>query len=730
MPERSSGWRSLGRVLGWAGLRPAAPPPREPDPEAELQRLRRLLQEAAAREAALHDEIEHLADSERFTRLIADNLPSRVAYWDRELRCRFVNRIGHEFWGKTRDDFIGRTSREIFGTSFTGANEPYSQAALRGEPQDFERIEKRPDGRTAVMWMHYEPDLRDGEVVGFFSLATDITRVHEAEHQLRDSNAELAQARDRAEAASRAKSMFLSNMSHEIRTPMNAILGLAHLMSRDAADPAMVKRVEMLGDAASHLLQIINDILDLSKIEAGQMKLDEADFALDTVLARACTLVVDRARAKGLELVLDTDHLPEHAHGDATRLVQALVNLLSNAVKFTERGSVRLRGDLLDAGPPLELRFEVHDTGIGIDAEVLPTLFQPFQQADGSTTRRFGGTGLGLAITRRIAELMGGEVGAVSTPGQGSRFWFTARLGAAARPVPVPAPQLAGRRALVVDDLAEAREALAEMLTRLGLVPEVADGAAQAVERFGRSLERGAGPDILLLDWLMPGADGIATAARLRERAEQHRPRALLPPMVLVSASDDPSLPARARDAGFAELLLKPVTPSALHDGLLRALQRQPLPPSPTPPGGIAATIAALKRDHAGARVLLAEDNPVNQQVAAELLRVLAFEIGLADDGVAAVRMALQGCASGPWHLILMDVQMPAMDGLEATRELRRHARLDGTAIIAMTADAFAEDREACLAAGMDDHVPKPVDPAQLYAVLRCWLPGRRLPPN
>jgi two-component system sensor histidine kinase/response regulator len=361
-------------------------------------------------------------------------------------------------------------------------------------------------------------------------------------------------------------------MSHEIRTPMNAIIGLTHLLRRDIVEPAHSERLSKVADAADHLLRIINDILDLAKIESGQLRLEATDFSLDDVLARATSLVADEARAKGLELVIAAEPVLHRLHGDSTRLVQALLNLLGNAIKFTDRGVVTLSVALLESEPTqVMLRFEVRDTGIGIEPAQLEALFQPFQQADNSTTRRFGGTGLGLAITKRIAEVMGGVAGADSTPGVGSRFWFTVRLTASA--------------------------------------------------------------------------------------------------------------PLAAAPAQAAPAATQPRWP--------------------------------------GARVLLAEDNRVNRELAVELLRTVAIVPDVAVDGLEAVRMA----RAAAYDLVLMDVQMPELDGLQATRELRRSARVPDVPIIALTASAFAEDREACLAAGMNDHIAKPIDPQMLYRALLRWMP-------
>jgi two-component system sensor histidine kinase/response regulator len=543
--------------------------------------LRTQLETRADSEARLQALNRQYAETERFMRLVTDNIPARLAYWDSERRCLFVNRAGYANWGKRREDFIGHTSREIFGAAFTGANEHYSAAALRGVAQTFEREERTPSGETVITRIHYEPDIRDGRVVGFFSLATDVTRMREAEHRLREINEQLRQALERAEAGSRAKSMFLSNMSHEIRTPMNAILGFNHLLRRDIDDPVQGERLRKVGDAADHLLRIINDILDLAKIESGRLLMETNPFSLDDMLSRVAMLVSQEARDKGLELAITTDGVPDRLHGDSTRLAQALLNLLGNAIKFTERGTVRVVvAPLHHQAPNLKLRFEVHDSGIGIEPAQLETLFTPFQQADGSMTRRFGGTGLGLAITKRIAELMGGEVGADSTPGAGSRFWFSA--------------------------------------------------------------------------WVMTAA--IATDA-----------------IGSAQPTDAPALPSWP-----------------------------------------------------GARVLLAEDNRLNQDVAVELLRAVGIVPDVADDGAQAVQMA----RTQRYDLILMDVQMPGLDGLQATRELRAEPDALALPIVAMTAGAFAEDRKACLAAGMNDHIAKPIEQPALNAVLRRWLPPTTAAPR
>ncbi|MEO8526581.1 MAG: response regulator, partial [Caldimonas sp.] len=484
--------------------------------------------------------------------------------------------------------------------------------------------------------------------------------------------------------------------------------------------PAQHARLGKVADAAHHLLAIINDILDLSKIEAGKLELEAIDFALDTMLTRVCSLVGADAKAKGLELVINTDHLPRMLHGDPTRLSQALLNLLSNAVKFTASGSVTLSGELIERRPnSLLIRFEVRDTGIGIAADKIPGLFSAFAQADTSTSRRFGGTGLGLSITRQLAGLMGGESGVESEPGVGSRFWFTARLGRARGDARSSRDALlSGSRALLVEDLKEARDAMAEMLEQLGLR---VDAIASGEEAIAKAAEADAAGDpylVCVLAWNLPGIDGIETCRRLK--ADDERPDLRC---VIVTSHDESGMWGAAREQGIRSVLLKPVSASALHDALSEALAEGVPVDSLSPPTHDA--FVSLQATRGGSRILLAEDNAVNQEVAVELLRSAGLVVDVASNGAQAVTMA----KAGAYDLILMDVQMPDVDGLQATRTLRASGEGRAVPIVAMTANAFGEDRLACLAAGMDDHVAKPVDPDVLYRTLLRWLPQRQFLP-
>ena len=540
-------------------------------------------------------------------------------------------------------------------------------------------------------------------------------RVAERTLALAEVNDALAQARDAAEQASRSKSAFLANMSHEIRTPMNAIIGLAHLLERELVLPTQLERLGKINDAAQHLLSVINDILDLSKIESGKLQLERADFDLDAVVDQVCGMAAERASAKGLELVREVSGEVEgHYCGDSLRLRQVLLNFVGNALKYTEQGEIILRISLhASDGASRILRFEVQDSGIGIDPAIVPRLFDAFEQADSSTTRRYGGSGLGLAISRHLVDLMGGQIGVETQPGQGSRFWFTASFPVrASEPVPRPALQrLEGMRVLVVDDHPAACHSLATLLSRHAARVGEALGGEQALQLLREADAAGQAYEMLLVDARMPGMDGLALMQQLASLNLQQ------PPSYRLMTAYDADLRLTAwHGEGVQAVLGKPVSPISLYDNLQGLLSGA---------GHLAVSDPAsdlesiLRKQAQGRRVLLAEDNLINREVASELLKDVGLLVEVAENGAEA----LQKLETGPYDLVLMDMQMPVMDGIEAARRIRAQPRYAALPILALTANAFEDDVALCKAAGMDAHLAKPVNPTLLYAALLDYLP-------
>ncbi|TXT38815.1 MAG: kinase-like protein, partial [Comamonadaceae bacterium] len=555
----------------------------------------------------------------------------------------------------------------------------------------------------------------------YIGIRTDITANKLLEQHLQS-------ARDEAEAATQAKARFLANMSHEIRTPMNAILGMLKLIQNTELDKRQQDYASKAEGAAQSLLGLINDILDFSKIDAGKMTLEMRNFRLDKLMRDLSVIVSSNLGAKPVEVLFDIDPAaPRTLMGDALRLQQVLVNLTGNAIKFTLKGEVVISITQMEHTPThTSLRFTVRDSGIGIAPEHQQHIFNGFSQAETSTTRRFGGTGLGLSISRKLVTLMGGNLELKSAPGQGSAFSFTITLPIATDSAPQALPLPANMQVLVVDDNASAREILTSMAESLGWQADTAENGAAAVALLQARVDTRQPPyQAIFIDWQMPGMDGWETMEQLEAINTDKHP----PIVVMVTAQGRDMLNQRSpqEQARLHGFLVKPVTASMLLDAVADALANRTQPTTTSAP-------VVKAKPLQGMRLLVVEDNIINQQVALEMLRGEGAQVSLADNGQLGVNAVHQAQATDqPFDAVLMDIQMPVMDGYNATRVLRQDPALAHLPIIAMTANAMASDREACLAVGMNEHVGKPFNLTQLVDLLQklvCQAATRPLTPN
>ena len=642
---------------------------------------------------------------------IMDNAPFAMIF----TRDRKVYRHNNSFssmFGFAGDSGIGQPGRVLYVSDEDYAEVGRLAGPLLSMNLPFERdmYLQHQDGHSFWANVKAFPADPSNPLAGTIWIAQDRSGFKAAEEEINKS-------RRAAEVANAAKSDFLANMSHEIRTPMNAIIGLSHLVMYTDLTERQRDSIRKIQQSGQHLLGIINEILDFSKIEAGKLTVQRVDFKLEQVLENVTNLVAEKAALKGLELIFDVAaDVPNALVGDAMRLGQILINYSNNAVKFTERGEIDVQIQVKGRNEhEVVLYFAVKDTGIGLSEEQMLRLFRSFEQADTSTTRKFGGTGLGLAISKRLVEMMDGEVGVLSTLGLGSTVWFTAKLGLSEHRerVLIPTPDLRGRRVLVVDDNDNARTVLCDTLTRMAFGVESVASGRQAIELVRSAAQLGQPFEIVFLDWQMPGMDGIETAVALHALAMP-----VMPHLIMVTAFGQDAVLQQAVAVGIEKVLTKPIHASTLFDTLMEVLGERLARGEIASPTLIYQALEQI----AGARVLLVEDNDLNQEVATGLLEAASLRVDVADNGAIALNMVQQT----RYDLVLMDMQMPVMDGIEATCAIRK---LDGFAtlpIVAMTANTMQGDEHKCFAAGMNDFVGKPIDPEHLWATLLKWItPGQ-----
>lgn len=629
-------------------------------------------------------------------------------------------------WNTGAQRLKGYTANDAIGQHFSIF---YEQAAVDNDhPGEELELAKTNGSHTEQGWRLRKDGTRfwadvlitaifdgSGTLKGFAKVTRDLSERKQAEVELLKLNDELRKARDQAQSASKMKSEFVANMSHEIRTPMNAIVGMCNVLLRTDLESKQHQYASNIKEGANSLLAVINDILDFSKIEAGRLDLDFVDFNIVKLVEGTCELLATAARAKHLSLMAYVDPaLPQQLCGDPERLRQILLNFTSNAIKFSDVGEIAVRAELERAdGNRLYVRFAVVDNGIGIATPEQQLLFQPFVQADGSISRRFGGTGLGLSISKRLVELMDGEIGVTSSEGEGSIFWFTIPLERRVdNPISALNQELENVRILIVDDEPQARQILHNYIVSWGMKNGVASCASEGLRMLRQAYVDGSPYKIALIDYVMPEKNGMDLASEiLKDPAIQDTK------LVLLTAFDAPGLGLQSINMGFNAYLTKPVRQSQLLNCLTQVISgAQTIARS--------AIDAPSERPHGINRkelILVAEDYSINQQVAQLYLDELGFACHIVSDGKEAV----QAIESNLYSLILMDCQMPVIDGFAATAAIRKSEELTERhiPIIAVTAHAMSGDRERCLEAGMDDYITKPIDPLALAKIIEKWLP-------
>jgi two-component system sensor histidine kinase/response regulator len=653
------------------------------------------------------------SDSLQLFEQVFNDLPTRVYWRDPQLKLLGGNRAFANDFGVTPESLTGKSDAEIESLAANDVllerdKKTFSQKA----PSVNAEIELKVDNKS--QWVeHSSVPLYDDDhnIIGILGSYYDISGIKSVAE-------EMEKAKETAERANQSKGEFLANMSHEIRTPINAIVGMANLCLKTELNQKQKRYIKVIDSSSQALLGVINDILDFSKIDAGKLTVERIPFDLQDVLTSLADMFAYRAYDKDLEFIINLPaNIPTRLIGDPLRLNQVLVNLISNAIKFTEDGEINVAVNLLDSSKDnVLLRISVTDTGIGMDEEQRANLFKAFTQADTSTTRKYGGTGLGLAISRRLILLMGGDIGVTSAAGQGSTFYIEVEL-------PLQKEQdnshhqyllqkLSGVRILAIDDNLSTREMLYEMLRSYQVDVKVCRTAEQALQVFQQSVEEDNPYQLVLVDWRLPGMDGLEFCQTITERyADDVRPK-----LTLATGYYAEELSEKAKQAGVNDIISKPFTASTLGRSLASTLFQRELPDESDAESGDGIPESILR-----APILVVEDNEINQQVAREILTSHKFKVDIVENG----QLAVEAVHNKNYSLVLMDIQMPVMDGLKAARTIRADFNYQQLPILAMTANAMSGDEERSLAAGMQGHIAKPIDEQQLIKAIIKWaVPG------
>jgi PAS domain S-box-containing protein len=667
-----------------------------------------LLNELRRKNEELIELLDDLKRTKDYVSNILENMMDTLIVVDLKGTIRTVNQATCNLLGYEKEELIGRPIAHVF-TDEKAIKEFFERKELRNYETDYQA----KNGQRVSMLLNSSVTRdKDGRISEIICMAIDITMRKIAEK-------EMLKAREEALAASKAKSEFLASMSHEIRTPMNAIVGMAELLADTELNEEQKDYLEMLKISADNLLGIINDLLDLSKIEAGELELEETDFNLEELVETTCISLAPKVHKKGLELLfyLKSD-VPRYIIGDPTRLRQILINLIGNATKFTEKGEIFVNVEIAERKKrEVVLHFSVSDTGIGIPKEKQAKIFESFTQADSSITRKYGGTGLGLTISKRLVEKMGGKIWVDSEPGKGSTFHFTIHTLAVEKPIvkeTVP-PEIKNLKILIVDDNSTNRLILREIVSAWGFFPKEAENGLSALKELKSACEKSNSYQLILLDRKMPDMNGFELAKRIREIPEYSST-----PIILLSSDEEKGDRDRAKAVGISNVLLKPIRRSKLYDSMVIALTKIKKKSEPKEK----KSKVDSRLQGISLKVLIAEDNLINQKLSKRLLEKQGWQVTVANNGKEAVELV----EKLGFDLVLMDIQMPEMDGLEATRLIREREKETGKhiPIIALTAHAFDEDRRKCLEVGMDDYTSKPIRIQELFKIIERLLENPR----